>query len=217
MPCLINAPIKTTAINPKTVPTTSPILMSNESILAASGSQYVLVEGKIYRGDALVATVQGDGSLDYAPDMARYRAPVVKFLKGLEATEPLAPAKESEPVAEKLEEPIAAPSEVVPEPLNEAVPVIDSPEVFGRAFEAIKRTERVVEPENIKNGEGSAARAVLCPSPAPPQDYRGDKTPAFVDWLWAHKPLEALSRYENRGALPGKSYEERRAALALAV
>jgi len=194
--------------------------MSNESIPAASGSQYALVEGKIYRGDVLVATLQGDGGVDYAPDMARYRAPVVRFLKESSTrSSGDAPASASSPntgeveapeepkEAETPEEPVAAPSVVVPEPLNEAVPVIDSPEAFGRAFEAVKHVappEPVVEEENV------------IPAP-PPQDYRGDKTPAFVNWLWAHKPLEALSRYENRGALPGKSYEERRAALALAV
>jgi len=190
--------------------------MSTESIPAASGSQYVLVEDKIYRGDALVATVQADGSVDYAPDMARYRAPVVKFLKGsqtLLSSEPLAGG--SSPNAGEAGQPKQVseePPEVGPEPLSEEVPVIDSPEAFGRALEAIKHVavERVVEPEPQVEEEEPIP-------PPPPQDYRGDKTPAFVDWLWAHKPLEALSRYENRGGLPGKSYEERRAALALAV
>jgi len=183
--------------------------MSTESIPAASGSQYVLVEDKIYRGDVHVATLQADGSVDYAPDMARYRAPVVKFLRESSTrSSGDALAGVSSPNAGEAEKPKQVseePPEVVPVP--EEVPVIDSPEAFGREFEAIKHTERVVEPE-----QGSEPAP-----PAPVQDFRGDKTPAYVDWLWAHKPMEALSRYENRGALPGKSYEERRAALALAV
>jgi len=176
--------------------------MSKETIPAASGSQYALVEGRVYRGDVLVATVQGDGSLDYAPDMARYRAPVVKFLRESSTRlsgDALAGASSNNvSEEEEPEEPVAPPSP------SGGVPVVDSPEAFGRALEAIKHCtppEVQVEEEPIPA--------------APAQDFRGDKTPTFVDWLWAHKPLEALSRYENRGALPGKSYEERRAALAV--
>jgi len=85
--------------------------MSTESIPAASANLYRLVEDKIYRGDELVATLQEDGSLDYAPDMARYRAPVVRFMKSLdgvalpngdEAKEPVidSPVEEPDPKEE---------------------------------------------------------------------------------------------------------------------
>ncbi|HWL54285.1 MAG TPA: hypothetical protein VNQ90_17730 [Chthoniobacteraceae bacterium] len=34
--------------------------------------------------------------------------------------------------------------------------------------------------------------------PEPPKDYRGDKTPAFVDWMFRNRPQEAANRYANR-------------------
>jgi hypothetical protein len=34
--------------------------------------------------------------------------------------------------------------------------------------------------------------------PEPQQDHRGDKTPAWVDWLHRHNPEGAAKRYANR-------------------
>jgi len=202
--------------------------MSTESTPAASGSQYALVEGKIYRGGELVATLREDGSVDYAPDMARYRAPVVKFLKSLDGA-----ASSDAGQAENPEEPIPSPTEVVPEPLNEEVPAIDSPEAFGRAFEAIKHVavERVVEavqpePEVEEEPESKAEEKPACscedkelsfteimglyPEGAPACDWRGDLTPEFVDWFYENCPDLAERRYAGR--FTHRNFEARQAA-----
>lgn len=34
--------------------------------------------------------------------------------------------------------------------------------------------------------------------PEPPKDHRGDKTPAFVEWMFRNRPEEAATRYANR-------------------
>ncbi len=34
--------------------------------------------------------------------------------------------------------------------------------------------------------------------PEPLKDHRGDKTPAFVEWLFRNRPEEAAKRYANR-------------------
>lgn len=47
---------------------------------------------------------------------------------------------------------------------------------------------------------------------APKYDHRGDKTPAFVDWLFANHPHDAEVRYLNR-KIAGTPYDERIAAL----
>jgi len=151
--------------------------MSNESIPAASGSQYVLVEGKIYRGDALVATLREDGSVDYAPDMARYRAPVVRFLKGLEGA---ASPDAGEAEAERPEEPVPPPSEELPEAENP-----------------------VDEAEESEEAEADGPDF----SKAPEQDWRGDKTPAFVDWFYENYPVQAARRYAGRHT--HRNFEER--------
>jgi len=211
MPCLINAPITTAAINPKTVPTTSPILMSNESIPAASGSQYSLVEGKIYRGDELVATLQGDGSVDYAPDMARYRAPVVRFLKGLDGAESSTPEAEGQaPSEEPAIMAAVTDREVVPESKEDEA-AIDSPEAFEKAFEVIThKLEPEPESEVVEDTRTGAqvwAEEIVpmieaaksdWPEGAPPTDYRGDKTPEFAEWYIKHFPEKAVLRYLGR-------------------
>jgi len=195
--------------------------MSNESIPAASGSQYRLVEDKIYRGDELVATVQADGTLNYAPDMARYRAPVVRFLKSLDrAALPTSEAEGQAPSEEPAIMEAVTDREVVPEP-NEEV-VIDSPEAFAQGLELI--TNRAVaaavnaaeEPtpeqrdasvEDTRTGAQIWAEEIVprieaakrdWPEGAPATDYRGDKTPEFVEWYIKHYPEKAVLRYLGR-------------------
>ncbi len=34
--------------------------------------------------------------------------------------------------------------------------------------------------------------------PEPPKDYRGDKTPAFINWMFRNHPEKAAKRYANR-------------------
>jgi|GEM_PF-4295399 len=40
--------------------------------------------------------------------------------------------------------------------------------------------------------------ATVTEEPEPPKDHRGDKTPAYVEWMFRNRPEEAAKRYANR-------------------
>lgn len=47
-------------------------------------------------------------------------------------------------------------------------------------------------------GGAPALPAPTTKEPEPPQDHRGDKTPAYIEWLHRNHPEEAAKRYANR-------------------
>lgn len=209
-------------------------------------TKYELKGNEIHREGVIIATRDpGTGTVDYLPDMDRYRAPVAGWLaeNGLSkppVTPPEVAAKQAKP--HFIGSPAAA-----PEGAN-TTPPQDEP-----AGEPTADQKRIAELEAqlaaLKGGKQASPSAPSKPL-ATPRDHKvfvakqdvtgfikpskgddfmdpmklrtypdapkygveGDKTPAFVEWLFANHPKDAEARYFNR-KIPGTPYEERIQAL----
>lgn len=114
--------------------------------------EYALNEGNVTRGGEVLATYNAETKvLDFLPGKAKYRAPVVRFLRSIGA---------------------------------------ETVVTNGSAYAALpdEPTETTQE-----------TPTVVLVADAPMMDpAAGDKTPAYVDWLYANYPEDAARRYAGR-------------------
>lgn len=211
-------------------------------------TKYELKGNDIIREGVKIATRDpGTGTIDYLPDMDRFRAPVAGWLaeNGL-SKPPVAPPEVANRKPVFVGSPAAAPenANTTPPQMQETATAADdvSPDKQriawleaqlaalkggGQHASPIAETgpgkplaKPVDYPRSIAKEEGtgfirpSMGDGFIDPQKlrtypdAPKYDERGDKTPAFVDWLFANHPKDAEHRYFGR-KLQGKSYEER--------
>jgi len=152
-------------------------------------------------GEQIAEYDRESGKLDFLPDCAKYRVPGVRFIRSL--GHPVGATKlAAEDVKSKISaEQIAAarkllqdagqlPSDFGGAPVNSTTgqpSVLDYLQA-GQPLPPGRSIDVVVDPIKTKTYAG-----------APPfEDGSGDKTPAFVDWLYENHPSDADLRYLNR-------------------
>lgn len=152
-----------------------------------SKTAYSVADGHVLRGTEKIAAYV-DGVVDFLPGKDKYRAPVVAFLRKQGLTADVSPMQ-----PEGTETPIAANPEAVreqgdplPPPEEKPTPVTVVPTISPRAVKDIPVSK--VDPIKSKTYPDAPAM-----DPA-----MGDKTPAFVNWLYANHPEDAAKRYANR-------------------
>lgn len=166
-------------------------------------SNYILTGKTILRDDVPVANYDSDtGSLDFLPDLAKYRAPVVRFLreKGLPVVVTATPAPAASvtegdaPTDEQVAQAQAILARANAARDKDVAPITATTGLPGLIplIEAGKPLPRTVDaPVSKIKSKGYAG--------APPMDPdMGDKTPAFVDWLYENHPEDAARRYYGR-------------------
>jgi len=165
-------------------------------------NEYSIRVNEVLRGETPVATYDREtGQLDFLPEMARYRVPVVKFLKSENfkiASKPSA-KKAEKPKGASAEELYAArklleengqlPADSSGAAVNSTTgqPSLVDYANAGQPLPAGRKMHVVGDPIKMKNYEGQPDKGVL-----------GDKNPVFVDWLYENHPKDAALRYANR-------------------
>lgn len=71
---------------------------------------------------------------------------------------------------------------------------------IGNADIVVSSPASTVEDEGFaeESAEKVTTSIGISIDPEPPKDHRGDKTPAYIDWLFRNRPEEANRRYANR-------------------
>ena len=187
-------------------------------------NKYKMTDGVIYRDGEKIATRDAQtGTLDYLPGMDRYRAPVAEFIKTLGLDKP--PVVPPEVAARQGRIRTAGED---PTPSTSATVGTEAPRVESETvapFATVTPAEPVAEREltelerlQAENAElkrrlamrHPVASAVEAPAHEPLSETyadegapamtpeAGDKTPAFVDWLYQHHPEQAQARYGFR-------------------
>lgn len=185
--------------------------------------QYEIKDGAILREGQKIALRDADtGTVDYLPGMDKYRAPVAEFLKtqGLDKP-PVVPPEVAARMARTRvagEDPTAVASvTVATETQPPFVPVTPvsvppSPPEPESELDRLRRENAELQRRlSMRHAAPVVPLAVAAPvasdgtmegyqkEGAPALDpHFGDKTPAFVDWLYAHHPKEAEERYAYR-------------------
>jgi len=152
-----------------------------------SKTAYSVTGGKVLRGQEQVAELN-EGVLDFLPGKANYRAPVVAFLRkqGVEFEVSPALPEGTETPAEVNPQAVRDQGDPLPPPEEKPTPVAVVPALAPRTVKDVPASK--VDPIKSKTYPDAPAM-----DPA-----AGDKTPAFVNWLYAHHPEDAAKRYANR-------------------
>lgn len=144
--------------------------------------EYRLDDGKVFRGDQVVATYdEASKTLDFMPDCARFRAVVVRKLRGAG----------HEVIGEAGHQPAAkAPAT---NPVREPDPEPETKENFQPQVE----DQIQLPPDPVRNAEGKVQVEGFEDGPWV-DPMAGDKDPVFVDWLYDTYPQKAAARYVGR-------------------
>jgi len=152
------------------------------AILYSHKGYSIDAQGRIYRGEEVIGLRDaGTGEVLLEEGKQKYRGQVSQLLKAARAASTA--AADAAIIA-------AATGEVAPEPQE--------------AEEAAEWTPKPLDPDDPLYVDPSppTTAADIDEEPdyskAPARDWRGDKTPAFVDWLWEHYPQAAQARYKGR-------------------
>lgn len=213
--------------------------MSDKYSISNDGSE-ILREGV-----KIAARDPQTGTIDYLPDMDRFRAPVTAFLReqGLDkppVTPPEVAAKQAQArvAGETIPElQSKAPAEPAPagvltpeqkriaeleaelarmkgQPVPATRAAQTAPKELAAPIDPPAHLERQPGTGFVKPGRGDdfmdPMKLRTYPDAPKYEQGMGDKTPAFVDWLFANHPDDAERRYYGR-KLPGRSYDERMA------
>ena len=165
--------------------------------------EYSLRVKEVLRGDTAVAEFDREtGDLHFPEGMVKWRAPVVRFLKS-EGYKPKPPVKKKvvykappptakalQKARELLQKAGQIPSDTAGAPVTATTgqPSVldyvgaDQPLPQGRTLDA------PVDPNKSKE----------YPDAPPKNPDAGDKTPAFVNWLYENHPKDAELRYAGR-------------------
>lgn len=172
-------------------------------------NEYSLVLTQVMRGDEQVAEFNREtGQLDFLQDCARFRAPVVRWLKAnnyagetlhIPEAEKPKPAKKGTSDKPSVEELYAMKQKLqaagmlppddpeAPKSITTGFPSVLDYIDAGQPLPIGRTMDLPPHPIKAKRYPG-----------APAFGSGGDKSPAFVDWLWENHPQDAAQRYAGR-------------------
>jgi len=164
-------------------------------------NEYSLVLTQILRGETPIAEYDREtGKLDFLPDCAKFRAPVVRWIKTQgftvgkvakqgEAVKSGKPSVAEIQAAKKLLQTagLLGGDGEAPESTSKGKPSLLDFIAAGQPLPPGRTMDVPVDPIKSKRYAG-----------APPFGEGGDKTPDFVDWLLENYPEDAEKRYAGR-------------------